>query len=128
MRTYLPELGISIRDDGEVWTIGGFLRGRKLGTVTGASAQVTDGTQVHRVGAAVAGAALLGPVGLLPALTRKAKAAAFVIFADGTMHDRRLNGNGHVRRAQAEAIRFNQAAAGVPSLVEQEADEDLRSW
>ena len=51
---------------------------------------------------AASGAVLLGPVGLLPGLSKKSTANAFVVFADATFRERKLDGNAVVRRAQAE--------------------------
>jgi hypothetical protein len=42
------------------------------------------------------------------------RATALVIFADGTTHERKLNGSVVIRRAQADAVRFT-AFAGASS-------------
>lgn len=83
---------------------------RRLGQLAGASAEVTDGARSHRIAGAAAGAAILGPAGLLAGLATKSKASAFVVFADGTFHETKLDGNAAVRKAQAEAVRFNLLA------------------
>ncbi|MGO9079915.1 MAG: hypothetical protein ACLQDY_12855 [Streptosporangiaceae bacterium] len=106
----LANLGVVVKD-GDVWTMPVLQRPSRIGSLIGAVAEVTDGTRVHRVGAAVAGTVLLGPVGALPGLSRKSKATAFVVFADGTLHEHKLDGNAAVRQAQAEAVRFNTLAA-----------------
>jgi hypothetical protein len=94
------------------------LGSRRLGSLEGASAEVTDGSRSHRVAGAAAGLVLVGPVGLLAGLATKNKATAFVIFADGTYRETKLDGNAAVRKAQAEAVRFNllvgTAAGGEP--------------
>jgi hypothetical protein len=83
---------------------------RRLGSLTGATAEVTDGARMARVGAAAGATAVLGPGGMLAALSTKSWAHAFVVFADGTYHERKLDGNATVRRAQAECVRFNLLA------------------
>lgn len=102
--------------DGEVLAYP--LGSRRLGPLAGSSAEVTDGTRVHRVAGAAAGAVLLGAPGLLAGLATKSKATAFVIFAGGTCRETKLDGNAAVRKAQAEAVRFNllagHAEEGVP--------------
>lgn len=50
-------------------------------------------------------------VGVATAMTRKTRATAFVVLADGTVHEQRLKGARRVRVAQAEAVRFNALAA-----------------
>jgi hypothetical protein len=76
----------------------------------GAHAEVTAGTRVHRVAGATLGTAALGPAGALLGLSKKAKATAFVVFEDGTVHERKLDGNAAVRGAQADAVKFNALA------------------
>lgn len=105
-------LGVQVKD-GQVSTFGGLVR-RDYGPLAGAQAVVTNGANVHRVKAGLAAGAILGPVGLLTALPKKAKATALVVFADGTVHERKLDGNAAVRAAQAEAVRFNALAANAP--------------
>jgi hypothetical protein len=126
--TIFTNLGVKVLD-GEVFSLPGLVRSRSLGPLHGATAEVTDGTNVHRVGAGVAAGVVLGPVGLLAALPKKSRATAFVIFADGSLHEHKLNGNSAVRRAQAECVRFNLAAQhsapaepSAPTSVERRAE------
>jgi putative oligomerization/nucleic acid binding protein len=67
------------------------------------------------------------PVGFA-GLATKTKAAAFVIFADGTYHETELNGNAAVRAAQAEAVKFNLMAgtATPPARQQEDAAATLR--
>lgn len=97
-----PALGIRARD-GEVtkneW------RGKRLGTLAGAHAEVLDGNRVHNVAAAT--------LTLMPvlALTRRTKGAcAFIVFPDGKIHEHKLPGRREVIAAKADAIRFNALA------------------
>jgi hypothetical protein len=87
-----------------------------LGSLAGAEARITDGSQAWSPGRA-----LFMPVGLA-GLASKAKAAAFVIFADGKYHETDLNGNAAVRDAQAQAIKFNLLAATPAPPVQQQDD------
>lgn len=87
-----------------------------LGPLAGAEARLTDGSQAWSPGRA-----MFLPVGLA-GLATKTKAAAFVIFADGTYHETALNGNAAVRTAQAEAIKFN-LMAGTPAPAAQPQDD-----
>ncbi|HEY3956383.1 MAG TPA: SHOCT domain-containing protein [Streptosporangiaceae bacterium] len=88
----------------------------ELGPLAGAEARLTDGSQAWSPGRA-----MFLPVGLA-GLATKTKAAAFVIFADGTYHETTLNGNAAVRTAQAEAIKFN-LMAGTPAPAAQPQDD-----
>lgn len=107
----LPGLGVRI--------VGGSVyvnewRERRLGVLAGAHAELTDGTRPHRVGAALVTAPLSLGAGLLIGLTRKSKASAFVVFADGTAHERKLDGKSAISAAQRDAVKFN-ALAGAAS-------------
>jgi hypothetical protein len=54
---------------------------------------------------------VLGPVGLLAAASRKGfKGTAFVIFANGTLHEKQLTDSQALVKAQADAVRFNALA------------------
>jgi hypothetical protein len=108
-RVVLASLGVMIRGD-EVWTMAGLLKSLYAGPLAGATAEITTGGRVHRVGAAAGASLVLGPVGLLAGLGTKSKASAFVVFADGTLREKKLDGNAEVRRAQAAAVRFNVLA------------------
>lgn len=109
-RTDLRGLGVRIEDD-QVSTLPGLLKSRHLGPLKGAHAEVTAGTRHHRVGAAAVAAPLSLGVGLLIGLTKKSKAAAFVLFEDGTVHERKLDGASMISRAQREVVKFNALAA-----------------
>jgi hypothetical protein len=77
---------------------------RLLGPLRGAEAAVSGGSQAWSPGRAV-----FLPIGLAGMAT-KAKAHAVIVFAAGTVHTTKLNGNSAVRDAQLEAVRFNAAA------------------
>jgi hypothetical protein len=89
--------------DGQVYRSG--LIVKRLGALAGAHAEITDPQRRHRLGAAA--------VTLMPivALSKKDKATAFVVIAHGTVHERRLDGNGPVKRAQSDVVKFNALAA-----------------
>lgn len=106
-------LGARVKGDG-VFTIS-FGEGRRLGDLAGAHAELTDGTRPHRVGAAVALGAVSFGAGLLVGLTRKHKASAFVVFADGSVHEKKLDGKSAIGGAQRDAVRFNALAAAAQS-------------
>jgi hypothetical protein len=109
-RTDLRGLGVRIEDD-QVSTLPGLLKSRRLGQLKGAHAEVTAGTRHHRVGAAAVAAPLSLGAGLLIGLTKKSKAVAFVVFADGTVHERKLDGANMIRSAQRDVVKFNALAA-----------------
>ena len=98
----LRGLGVRIRD-GQVFKDGALTRSR-LGPLAGARAEITDPTRHHRIGAAT--------VTLMPivALSKKSKAMAFVVFPDGSVYERRLDGNSAVRLAQRDVVKFNALA------------------
>lgn len=77
----------------------------RLGPLAGSHAEITDGTRPHRIALA---ALTLTPV---IALTRKNKASAFVVFADGTVHECKLDGKKAIGRAQRDVVKFNALAA-----------------
>ena len=92
-----PALGIQVRGD-LVEAYAAPLGAAALGPLAGAQAQVTNGAKVWNP-------AMLT---FLPAgLATRVKATAFVIFADRTYHETELDGDGVVRDAQVEAVRFN---------------------
>jgi hypothetical protein len=91
-------LGVEVRD-GQVYRVGFTVK--RLGPLVGAHAEITDPQRRHRVGAA---AVTLMP---LVAPSKKDKATAFVLLGDGTVAGRKLDGNGPVKRAQSEVVRFN---------------------
>jgi hypothetical protein len=99
-RESFPALGVTIAA-GQVWVGTGI-----AGPVRGASAVVTE-TPVNRIAGPVAASLVIGPVGLLGALTKKVKATSVVILANGRTVERRHDGNISVRNTQVEAARFN---------------------
>jgi hypothetical protein len=80
---------------------------RLLGPLAGAQAMVTDGAQAWSPGRA-----MFLPIGLA-GLATKTVADAAVVFPDGTVHTRALNGNAEVREAQKQTVEFN-ARSGAP--------------
>jgi hypothetical protein len=109
-----PALGVRVRgDEVERMTFSGT---EVLGPLAGAQAQLTDGSQAWSPGRA----AFL-PLSLT-GLATKTKAAAFVIFPDGSYHKQPLDGNKAVRDAQSEALRFNLVAS--PPGAAQPAPDD----
>jgi Short C-terminal domain len=121
--TGLQWLGVTVRD-GEVYKYSfAMIAGREapgppLGFLAGAHAEIVGGRAGHRRsgGARAADAALatsvLGPVGLAAGLSRKGtKGTAFVVFANGALHEKALNDDTSIVRAQADAVRFNALAA-----------------
>jgi hypothetical protein len=110
--TEFPALGVQILpDDDTVYSIGNHDpltqtdSSRPLGSLAGAEAMVTDGSQACRDGRAM----------LLPlaptALDTRAMADAAVVFPDGTAHVHALQGNEECRAAQDQVVRFNALAA-----------------
>jgi len=136
--TWLPNLGVAIRDS-QVYRHGVDERGvhsdiramteragrqamQLLGPLAGAHAEVGGGQAGRRRsgGQRAADTAfntlVLGPVGLLSALSRKGfEVFAVVSFADGTIvekkFDKRSTSDALLVRAQGEAARFNALAA-----------------
>jgi hypothetical protein len=104
-------LGIKV-NDGQVSTWG--LTSRPLGRLAGAEAQLSDSTRHRRIGgpvsATVLTAPVLGPLALVGMLGKKSKAFAFVVFPDGTVHEKKLDGNMAIRNAQREVVQFNAMA------------------
>jgi hypothetical protein len=104
----LPGLGVRVRGRN---VYKNEMSGRLLGSLAGAHAELTDGTRPHRVGAALVAAPLSLGAGLLIGLTRKSKASAFVVFADGSVFERKLGGKSAISAAQGDAVKFNALAA-----------------
>lgn len=111
-RVMFPGVGVSVRD-GMVYK-GMLTEGHLLGELTGAQAEMTDATKAQMIRAGLASGAtlgtLIGPVALLPGMFRKSKAVAFVVFANGIVHERKLDGNMAIRSAQRDAVKFNALA------------------
>jgi hypothetical protein len=97
-----PYLSVEVRD-GQVYRVG--VLTKLLGPLAGAHAEITAPSRRRNVGTAA--------VTLMPliALSKRDTAAAFVVIADGTVHQQKLDGNGPVRKAQAEVVKFNALAA-----------------
>ncbi len=90
-----------------------------------AEAQLSDSTRHRRIGgpvsATVMTAPVLGPLALVGMLSKKSKTFAFVVFPDGTVHEKKLDGNMTIRNAQREVVQFNALARatdlrGAPSV------------
>ena len=113
-----PALGVAV-EDGTVRVISKMtireLLGRRAGPVplAGARAEVTAGAGSHRVGAAVVAGTVFLPFALV-GLSKKSKASAFVIAADGTVHELQITGARQIRDAQSEAVRFNALSQAAP--------------
>jgi hypothetical protein len=126
--TGLQWLGVTVRD-GLVYKhslmmdLGGQISTSPLGLLAGAHAEVVGGRAGHRRGGGARAAdaaiatSLLGPVGLTAGLSRKGtKGTAFVVFANGGLHERAINDETSLVRAQADAVRFNALAAQAPRI------------
>ena len=100
-----PYLGVIIRD-GTVLKDGNW-RQKRLGPLAGSRAQLGDVDKVHNVGAA---ALTLMPVF---ALTTRRQAMAYIVFPDGTVHERKLDGKTPVRKGESEVVKFNALVAAV---------------
>jgi hypothetical protein len=92
--------------------------GPSLGELAGAHAEVTGGRAGHRrsggarAADTVVATSLLGPVGLLAGASRRGtQGTAFVVFANGTLYEKRIADAASLVRAQADAVRFNALAA-----------------
>lgn len=83
---------------------------RRLGDLPGSYAEVTEGPRSHRAAAAVLSTPVVGPAGLLLSLSKKAKGRAYIVFADGTIHEQKIDGNVQMRRALADVARYNAMA------------------
>jgi hypothetical protein len=94
-------LGVIV-DDGVVYRALGFGgKGTVLGPLAGAEAGVTEGTSRHT---------LTRVLTVAGALTRKYDATAYVAAGNGVVHQVKLTTAGQIRRAQADAVRFNALA------------------
>lgn len=110
-----PALGVQVRGE-FVEEYAAPLGSLPLGSLVGAEARLTDGSQAWSPGRAI-----FLPVGLA-GLATKTKAAAFVIFADGKYRETALDGNAAVRDAQAQAVKFNLMAAAVTPPAREQDD------
>jgi hypothetical protein len=107
-----PALGIRVEGSTiRATTLAGLRAGAVLGGLAGAEAVVT-GNSGLRLGRA--GLAMLNPVvGLAGLLAGSRQAYAITGLADGTAHERKLEGKAMIAQAGREAARFNILAAGV---------------
>lgn len=133
--TVLAHLGVAVRA-GEVFpctleVVIGRSEGSRLGHLAGAHAEVTEGTGGHgrsgivRAGDAASGASVLGPAGLLAGASRKGfLGTAFVIFADGTRHEKTIADQASFLKAQADAVRFNAIAVVAPTPRSEPVQDD----
>jgi hypothetical protein len=104
--TTFSELGVRV-EDGTVWTARLFAVDReRLGALAGAEAAVTADSGMH-LSRATFHTLLAGPVGLV---TGRRDAYALIMFADGGMHERKLNGKARIQAARQEAMKFNMLA------------------
>lgn len=108
-------LGVRVRD-GQVYKYPTFSQ-PALGPLAGARAEITDPTKAQMIRAGVVSGitlgALIGPLALAPGVLRKSKAVAFVIFPNGKLHEKNLDGTAAIRAAQRDAMRFNTLAGSV---------------
>jgi Short C-terminal domain len=112
-----PALGVQVRGDTVEKHLPGY-QTRPLGPLAGAQAQLTDGHQAWSPGRA-----MFLPIGMA-GLATKTRATAFVIFPDGSYHERALDGNKAVGAAQSEAFKFNLLASPPAAQPPQPAQED----
>jgi hypothetical protein len=121
-------LGVQVLEgNGEVYTIGAHNpevktnTSRLLGSLAGAQAMVTDGSQAWSPGRA-----MFLPISLA-GLATKTKADAAVVFPGGTVHITPLDGNYAVREAQKQVVQFNALAGAVaPAITEAASDPAVR--
>jgi hypothetical protein len=126
--TALRWLGVAVRD-GQVYKrdfamATGREEGRLLGELAGAHAEVTGGRAGRRrsggARTADAATAVLGPVGLLAGASRKGvQGTAFIVFADGTLHEKRITddaslGTGAGRRGAFQCPEAEKEQPAVP--------------
>lgn len=84
---------------------------RVLGPLAGAQAGVAGSIKTGGAGGAAAAAGLFGPVGAVAALGRRGtRPFAYVVFADGTLHQEDLKDKHVAGRALADVLRFNVLA------------------
>jgi hypothetical protein len=112
-----PALGVQVRGETVESHLPGYLP-RALGPLAGAQAQLTDGHQAWSPGRAI-----FLPIALA-GLATKTRATAFVIFPDGSYHERALDSNKAVGAAQSEALKFNLLASPPAAQQPEPAQED----
>lgn len=131
--TWLPNLGVAVYG-GNVYQHGANQSGSKsdrlvwmersrgarmrlLGSLPGAHAEVISGKAGNRrsggarTADAMLAAHLLGPVGLLAAMSRAGTGVAVVTFADANFWQKTFADKQSLTKAHAEAVRFNALAA-----------------
>ncbi len=109
-RFTFPGLGVQVRD-GLVYA-GVLGEGHLIGALKGAHAEITDSTRARRAGVIAASTAVGSPAGVAAGLLfKKNKATAFVVFPDGGVRERKLDGNTAIRTAQRDVVKFNALAA-----------------
>jgi hypothetical protein len=93
-----------------------YVEGPRIGTLAGAHAELTAGTQRHRATAGTLTGALVMPlVGLAVGLTKKGSATGFVVFADGSTFEWPVQGPQAIQEARRDAVRFNALASRAAS-------------
>jgi hypothetical protein len=89
-----------------------YVEGRRIGALAGAHAELTAGTQRHRVTAgSLTGALVMPLVGLAAGLAKKGSAFGFVVFADGSTFECPVKGPQAIQEAKRDAVRFNALAS-----------------
>jgi hypothetical protein len=116
-RHVFPALGVQVRGNAVKSHVPGY-RPRVLGPLAGAQAQLTDGHQAWNPGRA-----RFLPIAMAGQAS-KTRPTAFVIFRDGKVHERVLDGNETVGAAQSEALKFNLLASPPAAPQPQPAQED----
>jgi hypothetical protein len=104
-------LGLVI-DGGQVYLRGSGGKGTILGPLAGAEAGVTEGTSRHT---------LTRVLTVAGAFTKKYDAMAYVVTSNGATHQVKLTTAGQIRRAQADAVKFNALARAAAHEAEQAA-------
>ena len=112
-----PALGVQVCGETVESHLPGYLP-RALGPLAGAQAQLTDGHQAWSPGRA-----MFLPIAMA-GLATKTRATAFVIFPDGSYHERALDSNKAVGAAQSEALKFNLLASPPAAQQPLPAQED----
>jgi hypothetical protein len=87
-------------------------KGTVLGPLAGAEAGVTDGTSRHT---------LTRVLMVAGAFTKKHDAVAYVVAGNGATHQVKLSTAGQIRRAQADAVKFNALARAAVHEAQQAA-------
>lgn len=107
MRKTFMQLGVQIIDN-EVRSYNGFGRGRPLGPLHGARAEVSEASTVH-AGRAIAHSLVPG-TGVAGLVMGRRDSFAYVSLGNGELHESKIMGKANWRRAQQEATKFNLLA------------------